>query len=85
MSQDIVAASHNLQISKNLIEDLSDEELASTIGGCDIQITTYNKEISVLLPELPLLEKSYVNIANNAVSVVYDPNGSARYESWKRK
>ncbi|WP_427157901.1 hypothetical protein ACQFX9_19820 [Aliinostoc sp. HNIBRCY26] len=79
-----IASSPNPQMPENLIADLSDEELAAVTGGCNIQITTKKREITVIVAELPQLDKDFVNVDNGAVSVVYDPNGSIRYQSWKR-
>ncbi|AUT00428.1 hypothetical protein CLI64_08515 [Nostoc sp. CENA543] len=79
-----IASSQNLQMPENLIADLSDEELAAVTGGCNIQITTQKREITVIVAELPQLDKGFVNVDNSAVSVAYDPNGSIRYQSWIR-
>ncbi|MBD2169010.1 tail fiber domain-containing protein [Calothrix membranacea FACHB-236] len=70
----------NLSKAESLIEDLSDEQLAECIGGCDIQVTTGDHDVAqVPLYELPLLGES--NIKITFLGIYYDPNGSQRYRS----
>ncbi|MDZ7959770.1 MAG: tail fiber domain-containing protein [Aulosira sp. DedQUE10] len=76
--------SQNLSGTESLIEDLSDEQLAACVGGCDIQVTAGGNNIAqVPLFELPLLGETIVNISSLGTSlrVYYDPNGSQRYRS----
>lgn len=70
----------NLSVTESLLEDLSDEQLADYVGGCDIQITSSNDKVAqVPLYELPLLGETNVTITFLGIS--YDPNGSRRYIS----
>ncbi|KYC42619.1 hypothetical protein WA1_14825 [Scytonema hofmannii PCC 7110] len=64
--------------SQNLIEDLTDEELAACVGGCDLSVTAGSQEvINVPLVEgIPVLGECSVRI--NSLGVEYDPNGSQR-------
>ncbi|BAY12572.1 tail fiber domain-containing protein [Calothrix sp. NIES-2098] len=77
-------SSHNLTSSENLLEDLSDEELAACVGGCDIQLTVSEQEVAeVPLVELPFLGDVSAHVITDitAIGIRYDPNGSGRFRS----
>ncbi|OUL37785.1 hypothetical protein BV372_00025 [Nostoc sp. T09] len=72
--------SNNLTTTESLIEDLSDEELAACVGGCDIQLTVSKRKVAeVPLVELPLVGDVSANITT--IGITYDPNGSGRFKS----
>ncbi|MGF1960438.1 MAG: tail fiber domain-containing protein [Aulosira sp. DedVER01a] len=76
--------SNNLTPKESLIEDLSDEELATCVGGCDIQLSVGEQAVAqVPLVELPFLGDVSANVITDitAIGVRYNPNGSARFLS----
>ncbi|KAF3884122.1 MULTISPECIES: tail fiber domain-containing protein [Nostocales] len=64
--------------SQNLIEDLTDEELAACVGGCDLSVTASSQEVvNVPLVEgIPVLGECVVKAS--FLGIQYDPNGSRR-------
>ncbi len=76
--------SNNLPITESLIEDLSDEELAACVGGCDIKVTAGDQKVTeVPLVELPFLGDVSAHVITDitSIGIRYNPNGSERFRS----